>query len=80
MTQVEQLKVDVAKKAVALEQEFEAHGRFREQAQVQLSQHAQLEVNHKAEIVAAEGQALAAKAIAEKDKAAAGTVMGQGVG
>ena len=50
------MKVDVGKKAHALDQEFEAHARFREQATIMLSGHAAVEVNHAAELVAAEGR------------------------
>eukprot|EP01043_Picozoa_sp_COSAG02_P055359 COSAG02_NODE_6406_length_3594_cov_2.434049_2_plen_281_part_00 len=69
--EVDQLKVDVAKKAEALEAEFKAHAKYRELVEDTLQQQAVAETKYKAELVSAQGEAMAAAAVVQNEKAAA---------
>ena len=69
--EVDQLKVDVAKKAQALETEFKAHAQYRELVEDTLQQQAAAEAKYRAEVVSAQGEAMAAAAVAQNEKAAA---------
>ena len=69
--EVDQLKVDVAKKAQALETEFKAHAQYRELVEDTLQQQAAAEAKYRSELVSAQGEAMAAAAVAQNEKAAA---------
>ena len=69
--EVDQLKIDVGKKAEALEAEFKAHAQYRELVEDTLQQQAVAETKYKAELVTAKGEAMAAAAVVENEKAAA---------